>query len=109
MIEQPPHIPADLAKAFATAVRAYKKWLPEHEGHQIIVRDRFYRLVEICGLVDQFNDALPDNILKQLRSYMHDVSHGRLIVALDAQPTYKVGAFCLRKMMEGRIEAATRH
>ena len=109
MAEAPPNpdpIPADLARGFAIAVLAFEQWRPEQEGHKIFVRGNYVRPIELCRLLEQFTDALPENVFTRLRSYMHDEPHGRLIAALEAQPTYAVAAFCLRKMMEGRIELA---
>ena len=60
--------------------------------------------MEVCELVAHYDDALPEQVFNKLRSFMHDIPHGRLIAALEAQRTYAVGAFCLRKMMEGRSD-----
>ncbi len=104
MINKSSPIPADHARAFATAVLAYEQWHPRHEGRQIVVGATYLQLMEVCELVAHYDDALPEQVFNKLRSFMHDIPHGRLIAALEAQRTYAVGAFCLRKMMEGRSD-----
>ena len=53
-------IPPDFAEAFAYAVLVYEIWTPEEPGRLIQIGPRSYSIVEVCRLVDQFTDRLPD-------------------------------------------------
>src|ERR1700730_230425 len=53
-------IPPDFAEAFAYAVLVFEIWTPEEPGRLIEIGSRSYSIVEVCGLVDQFTDRLPE-------------------------------------------------
>jgi len=96
-------IPPDFAKAFADAVLAFEFWeSPERPGRMIPLRRGYYTLEEICVAVDQFNDQLPEEVFDKLRSYMHDYPHGALIAEIEVDRSYRIGAYCLRGLMEIR-------
>jgi len=101
-------IPPDIAEAFAYVVLVYEIWTPEEPGRLIEIGPRSYSIVEVCGLVDQFTDRLPERVYLKLRSYMRDDADGKADLAAD--PSYATAVRCLRGMIERRTEdAARRH
>jgi hypothetical protein len=99
-------IPKYLADAFAEAVLVYGDWNPHDGARPIMVDGKYYSIVDVCGLVDRYQDWLRADIFETLRLHMHDFPDGVLIAELAARPTYAVGANCLRKMIERRIKQA---
>jgi hypothetical protein len=97
-------ITPDIAEAFAYAVLVYEIWTPEEPGRLIDIGSRSYSIVEVCGLVDQFTDRLPERVYLKLRSYMHDYPDGKLKADLAANPSYATAVRCLRGMIERRTE-----
>ena len=97
-------IPPDFAEAFAYAVLVYEIWTPEEPARLIRIGPRTYSIVEVCGLVDQFTDRLPERVYLKLRSYMRDYPDGKLKADLAADPSYATAVRCLRSMIERRTE-----
>jgi len=97
-------IPPDFAEAFAYAVLVYEIWTPEEPGRLIEIGSRSYSIVEVCGLVDQFTDRLPERVYLKLRSHLHDDPDGKLKADLAANPSYATAVRCLRGMIERRTE-----
>ncbi len=97
-------IPPDFAEAFAYAVLVYEIWTPEEPGRSIEIGSRSYSIVEVCGLVDQFTDRLPERVYLKLRSYMRDHADGKFKADLAADPSYATAVRCLRGMIERRTE-----
>ena len=97
MINKSSPIPADHARAFATAVLAYEQWHPWHEGRQIVVGATYLQLMEVCELVAHYDDALPEQVFNKLRSFMHDIPHGRLIAALKRSELTRWARFAFAK------------
>jgi hypothetical protein len=99
-------IPCDLAEAFDNAVGLYEiwKWGPSQPERKVIYNGQHLSMSEVCGLVDQFTDRLPDQVFVNLRSCMHHYPHGQLIADLEADQSYATGARCLRRMIEMSVE-----
>ena len=97
-------IPPDFAEAFAYAVLVYEIWTPEEPGRLIEIGSRSHSIVEVCGLVDQFTDRLPERVYLKLRSHLHDYPDAKLKADLAADPSYATAVRCLRGMIERRTE-----
>jgi hypothetical protein len=97
-------IPPDFAEGFAYAVLVYEIWTPEEPGRLIEIGSRSYSIVDVCGLVDQFTDRLPERVYLKLRSHMHDCPDGKLKADLAANPSYATGVRCLLSMIERRTK-----
>jgi hypothetical protein len=99
-------IPDYLAQAFAEAVEAFLlDWTPSNPHQPLVnVRSAMRPIIEVCNLVDQFQDRLPDQTLGLLRQGMH-VQHARMIEILSEDPTYAFGARCLRELLQERVRA----
>jgi hypothetical protein len=96
-------ISPELAEAFDQAVLAYASWDPQNDRRQIPIPGRgYFSISAICGLVDQFSDRMPDKVIQQLRSYVHDHPDGALMANIVKDPSYATGASCLRSMIERR-------
>jgi hypothetical protein len=91
--------PPDLAKAFAESVVAYNDWSPGQPEREIRIERSFFSITLICGLVEQFTDQLPEHVFSKLRSCMHDIPDGDLIVELAVNCSYATAARCLRRMI----------
>ena len=104
MAEPAEPITPDIAEAFAYAVLVYEIWTPQEPGRLIEIGSRSYSIVEVCGLVDQFTDRLPERVYLKLRSYMHDYPDGKFKADLAADPSYATAVRCLRGMIERRTE-----
>ena len=92
-------IPPDLAEAFAELVLAYNDWSPGQPEREIRIERSFFSITLICGLVERFIDQLPEDVFSKLRSYMHDIPDGDLIVELAVNCSYATAARCLRRMI----------
>jgi hypothetical protein len=92
-------IPPDLAKAFAESVVAYNDWVPGQPEREIRIERSFFSITLLCGLVEQFTDQLPEHVFCKLRSSMHDIPDGDLIVELAVTCSYATAARCLRRMI----------
>jgi hypothetical protein len=77
---------------------------PDYPGREIRIGPRYYSIIEVCGIVDQFTDRLPERVFLKLRSYVHDYPDDILWADLAADPSYATAARCLRKMIERRTE-----
>jgi hypothetical protein len=103
-------IPPDLAEAFAESIFAYNGWSPGQPEREIRIERSFFSITLICGLVEQFTDQLPEHVFSELRSYMHDIPDGDLIVELAVNCSYATAARCLRRMIFRRkAEYRQRH
>jgi hypothetical protein len=93
-------IPPELREGFSQAVWSYNDWNPGEPEREFQIEQAFFTMISTCGLVAQFTDPLPERDLHQLHAYMHDDMHGDLITKLFADPSYAIGAQCLRTMIE---------
>ena len=75
----------ELAKAFAVAVFAYDPRATR--GAIKVPGDGYVSLIGVCDLVERFNDEVPDQVFAKLRSYMHHVTHGELVYAMETNRT----------------------
>jgi len=94
MADLPHKIPNDLREAFGTAVLQYRAWSPADPEIEIGINQKFYSLIAICGLVDQFSDPLPPDILALLSSYM-DLTRADLQERLDRDRSYAAGRYAI--------------
>ena len=93
-------MPPELREGFSQAVWSYNDWNPGEPEREFQIGQAFFTMTSTCGLVAQFTDPLPERDLHQLHAYMHDDMHGDLITKLFANPSYAIGAQCLRTMIE---------
>ena len=70
----------------------------------LLVDDKHCTLRQICELVFNFDDALPDDVGKALLYVMRDIRHADLKAYLGRYWTYAAGAKCLVKFMEAEIK-----
>jgi hypothetical protein len=92
-------ISSELAEAFAEAVFAY-----DARDTRISIKvpgNGYVSLIGVCDLVERFNDQVPEPVFSKLRSYMHHMTHGELVYAMETNAhTYATAARCYRSLLE---------
>jgi len=93
-------IPAHLARGFRDAIDFYQSsWSPAVHGREVSINRKSYKISQVCDVVSDYTDNLPDDLLVRLLDAM-DLRYAKLKDDLAQQPTYQVGAICLRRLIE---------
>jgi hypothetical protein len=102
MAKRPPGpIPTYLREAFADALELFPDWsaaLPERE---VSIKGKPFTMSAVCSLVDGYNDRLPDSVVAVLTSHVQ-VAFADLTEQLTGDPSYTIGAKCLRRLIANR-------
>ena len=94
-------IPPRLAKEFFEAVREYLRWHLGDPEPSMTVDRYLVRISFVCGRVDNFTDALPDEVFYAL-CFLMDGAHTRLKNELRADRTYATAARCFLELIEDK-------
>jgi hypothetical protein len=95
-------IPDDLGAAFRTAVWLYSDWIPSLPELEVQFGSKLHTMSAVCGLLDSFNDRLPDDVFDKLMSYMRDIRYTFLRQRIVAEQSYRAGARCFLRLIEDR-------
>ena len=99
-------IPRDLQEAFKEVVYRYaqSEWTPD--GPELLVSIDFkpFGFETVCGLVDNFDDPLPEDLLHLLLANIHCRDED-LKEDLATKRSYSSAARALRLLMQRRKEA----
>jgi hypothetical protein len=94
-------IPERLSEAFHHAVWLFDDWTPSVPELEVSLDRKPFSMSAVCGLVDTFNDPLPEQIVDRLLSYMH-IQHAELRGKLAQDRSYAGGARCLLGLIDSR-------
>jgi hypothetical protein len=99
---------ADYLKAFDAAVEYFAAgdWiatLPDLK--KIPIEGKPYSIRQVCALVGDFDDRLPDEVYRVLRNQMH-LGSEEIQRKLERAGSYAAAARCLLELIEQRIRAA---
>ena len=97
----PEPIPRELSEAFDRALSLYSDWSPALAEPRISVGRKLCTMSELCELVAEYNDRLPQEIFNMLYHQI-PVGHERLKEKLGTDGSYSIGAYCLFKLIEDR-------
>jgi hypothetical protein len=86
--------------AFYGAVQLYPNWTAL-DGPLVRVDGRRYTISEVCNLVIECSDGLPDGLLGSLM-YFLNAGDRDLLEGLAQDRSYRGGARCLLKLMHRR-------
>jgi hypothetical protein len=96
----------DPREPFCAAIRSYhhhRDWRPAMPDHpRLPVDDRALSYREICNLVSELNDELPDRIVGNLLAALG--RYPDLVEAFARTRSYAIGAHCFRTLLDRRIE-----
>jgi hypothetical protein len=73
----PDPIPKDLVEGFHEAVWCYHEWTPSLRESEVSINRQTYSMSAVCDLIDKFEDALPEHVIKRLFHYMDATCHMR--------------------------------
>jgi hypothetical protein len=89
-------------EAFHNAVWSYADWTPELGEPEVRLGDRGYALSEVCGLMNGFEERLPEDIFDRLMSYLREIRYTLLRQKLVAEPSYAAAGYCFLRLIEDR-------
>jgi len=95
-------IPGHFAQGFRDALGCYRtsRWLAAlYPG--VNIEGKSFTISQVCDLVEGFTDELPKDVLQSLLEQM-DTRYDHLKVRLNANPTYQIGARCLRTLVQDK-------
>jgi hypothetical protein len=99
-------IPDNLVQAFGAAVEHFERdWSPDMPDQPLVrvgVKARSIR--EVCDLVADFDDRLPENVHADLWAQIHMGSED-LKAELSESQTYATAARCLRELVDRKVAA----
>ena len=98
----PDQLPDDLRAALRSAVWLYSDWMPSLPEPEVSFGHQFHTMSAVCGLLDGFNDRLPDDVFEKLMSYMRDIRYTLLRQKIVAERSYTAGARCFLRLIEDR-------
>ena len=91
-------------EAFCAAVIKFRspEWSPAFpDNERFEVDDEHQTIRQVCALVKEDKEELPDVIFYELVEAMH--GDRRLHELLDRSPTYAAGSQCLSELLEDRV------
>jgi hypothetical protein len=88
----PDPIPDNLSATFRSAVC----------GSIPIGCHRYRSRKSVCGLLDGFEDRMPDDVFEKLMTYMRDIRYTLLRQKIAAEQSYTAGARCFLRLIEDR-------
>lgn len=95
-------IPEHLREAFRSAVLSYADWNPALAEPEVNLGERRYALSAVCGLVQGFNDRLPEDTFDRLMSYLREIRYTLLRQKLVAGNSYAAAGHCFLRLIEDR-------
>lgn len=95
-------IPENLRGAFRDAVWSYADWNPALAEPEVNLGDRRYALSAVCGLMDGFEDSLPEDIFDRLMFYVREIRYTLLRQKLVADHSYAAAGHCFLRLIEDR-------
>jgi hypothetical protein len=95
-------MPDCLREAFRAAVWSYADWNPALPEPEVRLADRHYALCAVCGLVDDCQDRLAEDIFERLMSYLREIRYTLLRQKLVAEPSYAAAGHCFLRLIEDR-------
>jgi hypothetical protein len=95
-------MPDQLRAAFHAAVWSFADWNPALPEPEVRLGDRDYALSAVCGLVDDFNDPLAEEVFDRLMSYLREIRYTLLRQKLLAEPSYAAAGHCFLRLIEDR-------
>jgi hypothetical protein len=98
----PDPTPDNLRAAFRSAVWFYSDWMPSLPEPEVRFGHELHTMSAVCGLLDGFNDQLPDDVFEKLMNYMHDIRYTLLRQKIVADQSYRAGARCFLRLIEDR-------
>lgn len=87
-----------LRDAFYGAVQLYPNWTGLDHGPLVNVDGRRYTIKEVCNLMMEFGDDLPDDLVGNLM-YFLSAGDRDLLEGLARDKSYAGGARCLLELM----------
>ena len=98
--------PCQIRAAFHNAVYLYTDWFPSLPEPMVRIAGTRHSMTAMCGLVDEFNERLPDDVFDRLMIYMRDIRYTLLRQKMVAEHSYAVAGRCFLRLIEDRKRQA---
>jgi hypothetical protein len=98
----PDPIPDNLSATFRSAVWLYSDWMPSLPEPEVRFGTELHTMSAVCGLLDGFEDRMPDDVFEKLMTYMRDIRYTLLRQKIAAEQSYTAGARCFLRLIEDR-------